>query len=259
VMTMARQRVDRVPADQFNHAVTCIRNADGFLILLDPTWMPKSRDNWSTLEPQQHVVYGLPEGGGLAQSPDFPPEANQAHWRATSVIDVHGALRGQLEFTANGAPETRLRRGLAALPPDQRNELFEEAFARLSPLARVSEILYTDPVDFRDAIRIACRYEVDGFVLGHSDRRRLALPMLRAVFGERIQRPVRPYVYRRTEVRASAARHAAGGVRGEHYSAAGVDGDQDTGSDRGRWPRGEFKFRGQVLAGAPRICLPIGG
>jgi len=186
VMTMARQRVDRVPADQFNHAVTCIRNPDGSLILLDPTWMPKSRDNWSTLEPQQHVVYGLPEGGGLAQSPDFPPEANQAHWRATSVIDVHGALRGQLEFTANGAPETRLRRGLAALPPDQRNELFEEAFARLSPLARVSEILYTDPVDFRDAIRIACRYEVDGFVLGHSDRRRLALPMLRAVFGERI-------------------------------------------------------------------------
>ncbi|MBU0617709.1 MAG: DUF3857 and transglutaminase domain-containing protein, partial [Planctomycetes bacterium] len=84
VMTMARQRVDVIPADQFNHCVTCIRQKDGSLVLLDPTWMVKSRDNWSTLEPDQHVVYGTPEGEPLSTSPYFPPEECLASWRATS-------------------------------------------------------------------------------------------------------------------------------------------------------------------------------
>ena len=186
VMTMARQRVDRIPADQFNHAVTCIRQPDGNLILLDPTWMPKSRDNWSTLEPLQYVVYGLPEGKGLSQSPDFPPEANQATWQATSTIDAENGLSGSLEFTANGAPEGRLRRALAALPPDERDGLFDETFQRLSPNARATLGACTDPVDFSGPIAIQARYEVDGFALGDGPRRYLALPMLKTVFGDRM-------------------------------------------------------------------------
>ncbi len=186
VMTMARQRVDRIPADQFNHAVTCIRQPDGNLILLDPTWMPKSRDNWSTLEPLQYVVYGLPEGKGLSQSPDFPPEDNQATWQATSTIDAENGLSGSLEFTANGAPEGRLRRALAALPPDERDGLFDETFQRLSPNARATLVACTDPVDFSGPIAIQAKYEVDGFALGDGPQRYLALPMLKTVFGDRM-------------------------------------------------------------------------
>jgi len=185
VMTMARQRVDRIPADQFNHAVTCIRRPDGSLILLDPTWMPKSRDNWSTLEPEQHVVYGLPEGGGLAQSPYFPPEDCQASWKADTTITADNKLAGKLHFWANGAPETRFRRALAAMPPADRADYFERAFQRLGSNAAVNRLECTEPTDFSGPLTVAAEFEVDGYVLGQGPRRYLALPMLQQVFGDR--------------------------------------------------------------------------
>jgi hypothetical protein len=185
VMTMARQRVDRVPADQFNHAVTCIRNPDGSLILLDPTWMPKSRDNWSKLEPAQHVVYGLPEGMGLSQSPDFPPEDSEAVWQGESTIDADGNLTGRLQFTACGAPEGRLRRALAGLPPDERANLFDTTFQRLSPNARPSAASYTDPVDFSGPVLVTCRYEAGRYAVGSDEVRLLALPMMQTMLGDR--------------------------------------------------------------------------
>ena len=185
VMTMARQRVDRMPADQFNHCVTCIRKKDGSLMLLDPTWMPKSRDNWSTLEPLQHVVYGLPEGKELSQSPDFPPEDNLATWQGETVIDEHGKLAGSVQFTACGAPETRLRRPLAGRPPEERADLFDASFQRLSPNVRLRDLTCTDPVDFSGPISVKCRFEAEHYALGTGERRLLALPMLQAVLGDR--------------------------------------------------------------------------
>ncbi len=185
VMTMARQRVDDIPADQFNHAVTCVRLPDGSLRLLDPTWMPKSRDNWSTLEPEQHVVYGVPEGLDLAQSPYFPPEDNLAHWRARSLLDSAGTLKGRFEFSATGASETRLRRALAGYHPADRPRLFDETIQRLAPDAGVSLLHCMDPLDFSGPVQIECGYEAAGFALGSGSRRYLRLPMMQTPLGDR--------------------------------------------------------------------------
>lgn len=184
-MTMARQRVDVIPADQFNHCVTCIRNEDGSLFLLDPTWMPKNRMNWSTLEPLQHVVYGTPEGEPLSQSPYFPPEENLAHWKAETRIDADNRLTGSLSLVANGAPEGRLRRTLAGLHPRERQGFFDDAIMRLSPNALVTGVTCMDPDDFSEPINVACEFVADDFVLGGGERRFLALPMLQTVFGDR--------------------------------------------------------------------------
>lgn len=185
VMTMARQRVDDIPADQFNHAVTCVRMPDGSLRLLDPTWMPKSRDNWSTLEPEQHVVYGVPEGLDLAQSPHFPPEDNLAHWRASSSLDSAGTLNGRFEFRATGASETRLRRALASYHPADRPRLFDETIQRLAPNASVSVLYCMDPVDFSGPVRIESEYAAAGFAIGSGSRRYLRLPMMQTPLGDR--------------------------------------------------------------------------
>jgi hypothetical protein len=185
VMTMARQRVDRIPADQFNHCVTCIRKPDGSLMLLDPTWMPKSRDNWSTLEPLQHVVYGLPEGKELSLSPDFPPDDNLATWQGETAISENGRLAGMVQFTACGAPETRLRRALAGRPADERDGLFDTSFQRLSPNVRLHDLKCTDPVDFSGPIHMQCGFDADHYALGDGETRLLALPMLQAVLGDR--------------------------------------------------------------------------
>ena len=185
VMTMARQRVDRIPADQFNHCVTCIRWPDGSLKLLDPTWMPKSRDNWSKLEPVQHVVYGIPEGKELSLSPYFPPEECQATWRARTQIDEQNHLTGSLDFTAVGAPENRLRRSLGGYHPGDRDKFFDTTFQRLAPNARPTKVTCMDPVDFSGPLKINCEFEADDFAIGNGNRRYLALPMLQTVFGDR--------------------------------------------------------------------------
>ena len=185
VMTMARQRVDRIPADQFNHAVTCIRWPDGSLLLLDPTWMVKSRDNWSKLEPLQHVVYGLPEGKELSQSPYFPPEDNEARWVAKTAIHTDNHLTGAIDFVAVGAPEGRIRRTLSGLHPEERDRWFDSTFQRLSPNARPANVVATDAADFSEPMKVKCKFEAEEYVLGQGNRRFLKLPMMQTVFGDR--------------------------------------------------------------------------
>ena len=185
VMTMARQRVDRIPADQFNHCVTCIREKDGNLILLDPTWMPNSRDNWSTLEPVQHVVYGTPEGEPLRTSPYFAPEQCLAAWKANSEIDRDNRLTGAFEFTGNGAPEGRLRRALDGVPAKYRYRFFDGTVRRLAPNAQALSVSHTDPKDYSGPLTIKFDYAADHYVLGDGEYRFLALPMMQTVLGDR--------------------------------------------------------------------------
>lgn len=186
VMTMARQRVDRVPADQFNHAVTCVRKKDGTLVLLDPTWMPASRDNWSKLEPDQHVVYGLPEGKELSTSPSFPPDDNQTFWRGQSQYLATGELEGAFTFTATGAPEGRLRRALAGQEPADRQSVFDASFARLASNAVIEKVGYVQPLDFDHPMEVSAEYNVPGYVLGTGSRRLLKLPLMQTVLADRV-------------------------------------------------------------------------
>ncbi|UCD73903.1 MAG: DUF3857 domain-containing transglutaminase family protein, partial [Phycisphaerales bacterium] len=60
-LTMAGSRVEAIPADQFNHTVTVMRNPDGTFRILDPTWSPLSKELWSSREALQGLVYGTPE------------------------------------------------------------------------------------------------------------------------------------------------------------------------------------------------------
>ena len=178
VMTMARSEVFPVPADQFNHAVTCVRRGEGTLQLLDPTWMPKSRDNWSTFEPEQHVVYGVPEGLPLMRSPYFPPEENLATWSSSSAIDERGTLSSQSQFAASGGPETLLRRRLAGMSADERHRLFGETFARVSPSIRLSKLECMDAVDYSGPIAAEVAFEAHDYVLGAGKRLYFKLPGL---------------------------------------------------------------------------------
>ena len=184
-MTMARQRVDVIPADQFNHCVTCIRLDDGALELLDPTWMPKSRDNWSTLEPLQHVVYGTPEGEPLSTSRYYTPEESTVHWQAASEIGRDNRLTGSFEFTSCGAPEGRLRRALAGLHPNQRYRFFDDTIQRLAPNAQAISVTHSDPADFAGPLTVKFDYAADHYAIGDNQYRFLALPMLQTVLGNR--------------------------------------------------------------------------
>ena len=90
-------------------------------MLVDPTWSPKSREIWSSREALQHVVYGLPEGHDLDQSPYFPPEHNGAVCTAHSRIEPGGRLETRMHLELTGYPDTYFRRRfLGARQPEQR-------------------------------------------------------------------------------------------------------------------------------------------
>ncbi|MBI5865297.1 MAG: DUF3857 domain-containing protein [Planctomycetes bacterium] len=186
VMTMAGAEVFPVPADQFNHAVTSIREKDGSLRLFDPTWMPKSRDNWSNFESLQHVVYGTPEGQPLARSPYCPPERNTVQVAVESELRPGGELQSRFRIEAIGGPETNLRRALAGRTPTDRDRTLEDSLSRLSADARLLSWSATDPVDFRGPMHIETEIAAGGYSLGDRDRRLFQLPALRGFLFEHL-------------------------------------------------------------------------
>ena len=109
-MTMAGSRVERVPADQFNHCVVALQGNGGDWQMLDPTWVTYSPENWSSAEGEQHYVIGTPEGEELMMTPAFPPEDNKLVVRAETELLEDGTLTGTITFSAFGYAEQRLRR-----------------------------------------------------------------------------------------------------------------------------------------------------
>ncbi len=182
VMTEAGSRVEQTPADQFNHAVTCIRNKDGSFRLLDPTWLPKSREMWSSAEQLQAVVYGTPEGeAGLQLSPYSPPIDNATDWLVKSAINKDGNLKTNFAVTTLGAPETALRRAMSGLRPQDRAGRLEESLRILSPNTLLGSFELTDPVDFSQAAQIRMEATAASYALGAGGRRFFKLPAMTGV------------------------------------------------------------------------------
>lgn len=184
VMTQAGTDVTPIPADQFNHAVTCIRQADGSFRLLDPTWMPKSRENWSSAEQLQYVVYGTPEGQPLSLSPYSGPEENALLCDAHTALDASGTLTGKMALKAIGAPETSLRRSLAGHTLVERGPIVAGWFMRLANNIAPRGGSLTDPVDFSGPFVIESEFSVPGYAIGDGERRFFRLPMLRRVLDD---------------------------------------------------------------------------
>jgi hypothetical protein len=171
-MTMAGARVERIPADQFNHCVGAVRREDGSWQLIDPTWVVLSPETWSSREGQQHYVIGTPDGEELMLSPRFRAEDNALHAEARSTIEADGDLAGTLEITAFGAAEQQLRRDLGqALPTRERQAWFEELVARIAPGATVEPVAvrYADLRDWKKPLRLLIRYRIPGYALVGSD------------------------------------------------------------------------------------------
>jgi transglutaminase-like putative cysteine protease len=184
VLTEAGSRVERVPADQFNHGVVVVHHDDGEWRLYDPTWMPESRTNWSRAEPLQNVVYGTPEGHPLMSTPYFPPEESRVTWEAQTALTALGKLQGTLVLSAIGRPEATLRRFMARRPADERHLSFDEWFAKLSPATVVTEVQAMDPTDFSGPVTVECGFQAENYVLGAGQQRYLRLPMLQQPLGQ---------------------------------------------------------------------------
>jgi hypothetical protein len=176
-LTMAGSRVEDIPADQFNHTVTTVRNKDGTFTILDPTWIPASREMWSSREALQALVYGTPQGETLTLSPYYPPEYNQLTAKATSTIGADGTLATQIVMDMQGYPCTYLRRSVERTPLPERRAAFEKAL-NIAPTAKIEDVSYTDPRDYSRDSHVDLKVSAPAYVAGAERVRLFHLPLM---------------------------------------------------------------------------------
>ena len=125
-MTMAGARVERIPADQFNHCVVAVdiseeagtesdnlKGRAGFekkYEMYDPTWAPNSKDIWSRAEGDQNIVIGGPEGEDLTAIRPYTAEENRYTIKSRGKIDESGNFSGILIISGEGYADARMRR-----------------------------------------------------------------------------------------------------------------------------------------------------
>jgi len=176
-LTMAGSRVEAIPADQFNHTITVMRNKDGTFRILDPTWSPLSREVWSSWEAEQGLVYGTPEGQDLTRSPFYPPEHNQLTYKGTSRIDSDGKLSTEIVMDLKNSPCTSFRRSVDRNPKLDQRGFIEEALA-IAPNAKLEELTFSDPFDYSRDSHVEMKVSAAGYAPGAEKFRMFRLPLL---------------------------------------------------------------------------------
>ena len=165
-MTMAGERIDDVPADQFNHSITVVKMRSGEWKLLDPTWVPGVRELWSSAEQQQGYLMGLPEGADLKYTPISPPENHYLRITGKSKLDKDGLLKGSFTVTAEGQSDASVRGVFSYSVRTEWQKNLEKELLKLNPAAVISEVEYTDNDNYLDGpVEITYHYEIPNFAL----------------------------------------------------------------------------------------------
>lgn len=159
-MTMAHERIDRIPADQFNHSVCAVQRRDGTFALLDPTWVPNTRELWSSAEQQQGYLIGLPEGADLMYTPLSAPANHYVRIDANTAIDKEGTLSGTISITAEGQSDKAVRGVFNARMAEWMRNM-EVELLKIAPGAVVTNITHTDNDRYLDQpVRISYTFSI---------------------------------------------------------------------------------------------------
>ncbi len=142
-MTMAGERIEDIPADQFNHCVTVVKRRNGNYQLLDPTWVPGVRELWSSAEQQQNYLMGLPQGAKLGLTPVSKAENHYLKMSATTKVNKKGALSGTVTVTAEGQSDRTVRALFRGRRSEWRANVERQLFS-LYPNAKLQSVKYTD-------------------------------------------------------------------------------------------------------------------
>jgi len=180
-MTMARSRIDRIPADQFNHSVTLVKYK-GKWKLLDPTWVPGVRELWSSAEQQQQYLMGIPEGAGLKTTPISPPENHYYKVNSKSKLHENGDLEGEFTIEADKQSGARFRRILRGHTKREWRGTFENLAYTISPKFRIKDLEYTDPYDLSEPMQIKMEYHIPEFALSAENEIHFIPMIARCIF-----------------------------------------------------------------------------
>jgi len=101
-------------------------------VMLDPTWAPLSRLDWSNAEAEQHYVIGTPTGEELSVTPPLKPEDNVLRVTVDSTLNSSGTMTGRVKIAGTGYMETSLRRWFGFSPGYMWKENLEQMVRAIS-------------------------------------------------------------------------------------------------------------------------------
>ncbi|RPH93179.1 DUF3857 domain-containing protein [candidate division KSB1 bacterium] len=163
VMTMAGARVERIPADQFNHCVVAVRKADGSFLMLDPTWSPFNTELWSNAESEQHIVVGSPEGEDLSAIGKFTSENNDFSITMKSRLDADGNLSGTVVLEGKSYGDARVRREFSDNGQDRWDQVVRSRLSKADPAAELVKVTYGNIWDFYKPFTVTIDFRVPGY------------------------------------------------------------------------------------------------
>ena len=163
VMTKAGARVERIPADQFNHCVVAVKKPDGTYLMLDPTWSPFNTELWSRAESEQHIVVGSPEGEDLGQIAKFTSEDNDFAVSLKTQLDADGNLSGSVFMTGKTQGDARLRRPFSDNGQDRWDHIVRTWLTKADPAAELTKVTYGNLWDFDKPFTLAFVFRVPAY------------------------------------------------------------------------------------------------
>lgn len=165
-MTMAGSRIDDLPADQFNHSVTVVKLSDGSWELLDPTWVPFTRELWSSAEQQQNYLLGLPEGADLMKTPVSDPSNHYFEMEIEGQLDKEGTLEASLYLTAEGQSDAAIRRAFTSGYRTGWEQTITRELMKIHPDIVIHNMDYGSPYHYQEGpLRIMVQFIIPGYAL----------------------------------------------------------------------------------------------
>ena len=176
-MTMAGARVEKIPADQFNHCVVAWKKKSGEFEMLDPTWMPYDTATWSYAEGQQDFLIGTKEGKDLEQTAPYKPEDNQFNITGSSTIKADGGLSGKFTFQGTGYADTRMRRAFSYKAVKEDEAFYHQLFSSISALIKIDKFKEGDWSNLDKQFSIDTSYSVPGYAAASKKSVRFVIPL----------------------------------------------------------------------------------
>jgi len=161
-MTMVGGRVEDIPADQFNHAITALKKG-GEWLFLDPTM--GGYDLTPNFEQGQGTLIATPEGEDLCQLPWVSPSRSVCHMTTTSTLSPEGNLTGEARVANTGNFDYRLRSWISWTPLSERKQMVENLVKQISPNAELVDYSLSDEKDYAEPVVIEFEYEVKDYCL----------------------------------------------------------------------------------------------
>lgn len=166
-MTMAGSRIESIPADHFNHCVVVVKLKDGTYMPLDPTWVPFTRELWSSAEQQQNYLPGIPEGSDLLETPIVAAEKNPVKVESENILEENGTLYGTFTISGEGWADKSIRSIFTGNRQRQWHSLLEKELKSAFPKAKLISVSYgKDPLNYLSApVKITFKFEIPEYAV----------------------------------------------------------------------------------------------